>query len=190
MNNQTFKPENQTICDLFLCNAIYTIPNYQRQYSWDTEKLDDLWNDLYDSFINSPSDNYFLGSIVVIDDGKGKHELVDGQQRITTLMIMFNVLAHTFPDINKNCHEILKGDLEKINKLIYFDSSNNRLLLQVDPNYNTEFNNIIIKENDYSKFDYPSQANMKKDEPKYKFINTAKYFYDKFTSLLQRRRTG
>lgn len=185
MNNQTFKPENQTICDLFLCNAIYTIPNYQRQYSWDTEKLDDLWNDLYDSFINSPSDNYFLGSIVVIDDGKGKHELVDGQQRITTLMIMFNVLAHTFPDINKNCHEILKGDLEKINKLIYFDSSNNRLLLQVDPNYNTEFNNIIIKENDYSKFDYPSQANMKKDEPKYKFINTAKYFYDKFTSLLQ-----
>lgn len=185
MNNQTFKPENQTICDLFLCNAIYTIPNYQRQYSWDTEKLDDLWNDLYDSYINSPSDNYFLGSIVVIDDGKGRHELVDGQQRITTLMIMLNVLAKTFPEINKNCDDILKGDLEKINKLIYFDSSNNRLLLQVDPNYNTEFNNLIIKVNDFSKLEYPSQSKLKRDEPKYKFINTAKYFYDKFTQLYE-----
>ena len=185
MNNQTFKPENQTICDLFLCNAIYTIPNYQRQYSWDTEKLDDLWNDLYDSYTNSPEDNYFLGSIVVIDDGRGRHELVDGQQRITTLMILFNVLVKTFPDINKNCTDILKGDLEKINKLIYFDSSNNRLLLQVDPNYNTEFNNIIISAQNYSKLEYPSQAKMKKDEPKYKFINTAKYFYDKFVQLYE-----
>lgn len=184
MNNQSFKPENQSICDLFSCNAIYTIPNYQRQYSWDTEKLDDLWNDLYDSFSNTPNDNYFLGSIVVIDDEKGRHELVDGQQRITTLMIMFNVLAHTFPDINKNSTDILKGNLERINKLIFFDNSNNRLLLQVDPNYNTEFDNKIIKTKDYSNFEYPSQSQMKKDKPEYKFINTAKYFYDKFTKLL------
>ena len=186
MNNQTFKPENQTICDLFSCNAIYTIPNYQRQYSWDTEKLDDLWEDLYGSYTNNPTDNYFLGSIVVIDDGTGRHELVDGQQRITTLMIMFNVLSKTFPDINKNCDDILKGNLEKINKLIYFDSSKNRLLLQVDPNYDTEFNNLIIKANDFSRLEYPSQAKMKKDDPKYKFINTAKYFYDKFTQLYEK----
>lgn len=186
MNNQTFKPENQTICDLFLCNAIYTIPNYQRQYSWNSEKLDDLWNDLYESFINSIDENYFLGSVVVIDDGKGKHEIVDGQQRITTLMIMFNVILKTFPEINKDCSEILKGNKEKLEKLIYFDTTNNRLLLQVDPNYNTEFNNIIINENDYSKFNYPSQSNLKKDEPKYKFINTAKYFYDKFIELYEK----
>ncbi len=180
MNDETFVPIKQNVCELFLCNAIYTVPNYQRQYSWNSENLDELWADLYESYTNNPDDDYFLGSIVVIDDKKGNHELVDGQQRITTLMIMFNVLAKTFP----NSTDILK-DLEKINKLIYFDSSNNRLLLQVDPNYNAEFNELIINTSDYSKFEKPSQAKMKKDEPKYKFINTAHYFYDKFTQLLE-----
>lgn len=190
MNNQTFKPENQTICDLFLCNAIYTIPNYQRQYSWNTEKLEDLWNDLYESFTNNPEENYFLGSIVVIDDGRGRHEIVDGQQRITTLMILFNVILKTYPKINETSNDILKGDKEKLEKLIYFDASNNRLLLQVDPNYNTEFKKTIIQTVDYSSFNYPSQLNMKKDDPAYKFINTAKYFYDKLTELYNSEGTG
>ena len=47
-NNQTFKPENQTISDLFSCQAIYVIPNYQRQYSWVNEQLEEFWSDLYE----------------------------------------------------------------------------------------------------------------------------------------------
>ena len=153
-NNQTFKPENQTISDLFSCQAIYVIPNYQRQYSWVNEQLEELWSDLYESYINTPEECYFLGSIVVVDDGKGHHELVDGQQRITTLMIMLNVLAKTFPDINKNSDILLKGNLQKIKQLIYFDEGINRLQLQIDPNYNTSFKKAIINQDNYENFKY------------------------------------
>ena len=184
-NNQTFKPENQTISDLFSCQAIYVIPNYQRQYSWVNEQLEELWSDLYESYINTPEECYFLGSIVVVDDGKGHHELVDGQQRITTLMIMLNVLAKTFPDINKNSDILLKGNLQKIKQLIYFDEGINRLQLQIDPNYNTSFKKAIIYQDNYENFKYPTQANLKKDDPEYKFVNTAKFFYDKFNELLK-----
>lgn len=184
-NNQTFKPENQTISDLFSCQAIYVIPNYQRQYSWVNEQLEELWSDLYESYINTPEECYFLGSIVVVDDGKGHHELVDGQQRITTLMIMLNVLAKTFPDINKNSDILLKGNLQKIKQLIYFDEGINRLQLQIDPNYNTSFKKAIINQESYENFKYPTQANLKKDDPEYKFVNTAKFFYDKFNELLK-----
>lgn len=184
-NNQTFKPENQTISDLFSCQAIYVIPNYQRQYSWVNEQLEELWSDLYESYINTPEECYFLGSIVVVDDGKGHHELVDGQQRITTLMIMLNVLSKTFPDINKNSDILLKGNLQKIKQLIYFDEGINRLQLQIDPNYNTSFKKAIINQDNYENFKYPTQANLKKDDPEYKFVNTAKFFYDKFNELLK-----
>lgn len=182
-NNETFHPENKTIFSLLACDAIYSIPNYQRQYSWDDDKLSDLWNDLFDSFSNNPDENYFLGSVVVIDDGKGRHAVVDGQQRITTLMILFNVLAKTFPEVNADSTEVLSGDLEAINRMIYFDSKNNRLCLQVDPNYNTDFDQTIIKVENYDDLFYPRQADLKKDIPKYKFINTAKYFYDKLNAL-------
>ena len=184
-NNQTFKPENQTISDLFSCQAIYVIPNYQRQYSWVNEQLEELWSDLYESYINTPEECYFFFLFVVVDDGKGHHELVDGQQRITTLMIMLNVLAKTFPDINKNSDILLKGNLQKIKQLIYFDEGINRLQLQIDPNYNTSFKKAIINQDNYENFKYPTQANLKKDDPEYKFVNTAKFFYDKFNELLK-----
>lgn len=184
-NNQTFKPDNQTISDLFSCQAIYVIPNYQRQYSWGNEQLEELWNDLFESYSNSPDECYFLGSIVVVDNGKGHHELVDGQQRITTLMIMLNVLAKTFPNINENSNILLRGNLAKIKQLIYFDEGINRLQLQIDPNYNTTFNRVIINETNYGNLKYPSQVNLKKDEPEYKFINTARFFYDKFIELVK-----
>ena len=67
----TFKPINQTISEIFSCDGIYKIPNYQRQYSWTNDQLDALWNDLYEAYQNKTVDNdcYFLGSIVVVNDG-------------------------------------------------------------------------------------------------------------------------
>ena len=183
-NNQTFKPEKLTISELFTCDAIYKIPNYQRQYSWTNEQLEELWNDLYDSFNNNQDECYFLGSVVVVDNGKSYHDLVDGQQRITTLMIMLNVLLKTFPNINENTIEIKKGNTRKLKQLIFYDEDISRLQLQIDPNYNTSFNNVIINPNNYNGIKYPTQQELKKDNPEYKFINTAKFFYDKFNELL------
>src|SRR5262245_10690676 len=80
----------------------FKVPLYQRPYSWTTEQAGELLDDLV-SFIGpdpkvsiealSP---YFLGSIVLIkDESQPEAEVVDGQQRLTTLIILLSALRHT-----------------------------------------------------------------------------------------------
>lgn len=74
----------------------FLIPDYQRPYAWDEKECQTLWDDLFlfafpdndcDKF-NSESDEYFLGPIVTFKNGEGKMEIIDGQQRLTTLMLL------------------------------------------------------------------------------------------------------
>ena len=80
----------------------FKIPLYQRPYSWTTKQAGELLDDLI-SFIG-PDKNvsidalgpYFLGSIVLIkDESQPDAEVVDGQQRLTTLTILLSALRHT-----------------------------------------------------------------------------------------------
>ena len=85
----------QSINDL-LQRHEFIIPEYQRPYSWENEQCDRLWEDL-SSFLErvtdrkgDHNDRYFLGSIVVYPnrDDKRIWEVVDGQQRLTTLIML------------------------------------------------------------------------------------------------------
>lgn len=181
----TFKPINQTISEIFSCDGIYKIPNYQRQYSWTNDQLDALWSDLYEAYENKTADNdcYFLGSIVVVNDGKGYYELIDGQQRITTLMILMNVLVKDFPEINKDSDAIFVADKEKIQNCILFQNRKNRLQLQTDPKYDSIFNDVIINCDSFADVDSPTIRELKMDDPQYKYINSAVFFYRKLSEL-------
>jgi len=181
----TFKPINQTVSEIFSCDGIYKIPNYQRQYSWTNDQLEALWEDLYEAYQNKTIDNdcYFLGSIVVVNDGKGYFELIDGQQRITTLMILMNVLVKDFPEINKNSDEIFVADKDKIQNCILFQGRKNRLQLQTDPKYDSIFNDLIINSESFADIDEPTKKELKLDDPQYKYINTAVFFYKKLSEL-------
>lgn len=183
-NNEIFKPENKNISDIFSFTGIYTIPNYQRQYSWNDENLEELWDDLYNSFVDEIDKCYFLGSIVIVDIGNGEQELVDGQQRITTLMIMLNVLLRDFPEINSTSSGVLNADNSLISSLIFFNQKINRLRLQQDPDYDTYFKNIISSSESYKNFKKPTKEELKKEDPQFKFTNTAFFFYNKFSELL------
>lgn len=183
MNTDTFIPENKTISQIFNCDQIYRIPDYQRQYSWSNEQLEELWDDLYEAYENVDNNKcYFLGSIVVVKNGDYL-DLVDGQQRLTTLMIMMDVLRKNFPNLNEDSEEINFVDLDKINKCILHSGKRSRLQLQSDPNYNALFNNKIIKRENYDKLTEPTKKEMKQDNPEYKYLNTAYFFYNKFKSL-------
>ena len=80
----------------------FKIPLYQRPYSWTTEQAGELLDDLI-SFIGADTtanvdelSPYFLGSIVLIkDESQPDAEIVDGQQRLTTLTILLSALRHT-----------------------------------------------------------------------------------------------
>jgi len=185
MAKDTFNPENKTISEIFSIDGIYKIPNYQRQYSWTNDELDALWADLYEAYQNKNENNdcYFLGSIVVVNDKKGYFELIDGQQRITTLMILMNVLVKDFPEINADSDEIHAADKEIIEGCITFKGKKNRLQLQTDPKYDSIFNDLIINCESFADIDEPTKRELKLDDPQYKYINSAIFFYKKLKAL-------
>lgn len=78
-----------------LLNYEFVIPNYQRGYRWDEEQVTDLLNDL-SSFIRkaNQSDFYCLQPVVVVEDRqkKGRYIVVDGQQRLTTMLLIIKNL--------------------------------------------------------------------------------------------------
>lgn len=95
----------------------YYIPAYQRPYAWTEEETETLFDDLLDFYQTEQVDNYFLGSIVLIkDDDKPHADVIDGQQRLTTLTIFIAVIAsYLSGDTRNNCNKYLRepgNDLE------------------------------------------------------------------------------
>lgn len=69
-------------------SSTFVVPQFQREYSWDQDEVEEFWRDLHGSI---ESGNYFLGLIILIDDGQ-KKTVVDGQQRLITLSLLAAVI--------------------------------------------------------------------------------------------------
>lgn len=78
-----------------LCNGadatVYEIPIYQRNYAWEKDEITTLVQDIYDAYKKNSS-KYFIGTLVSFHKGDGVYEVIDGQQRLTTINIIMNVL--------------------------------------------------------------------------------------------------
>lgn len=84
-----------SIGKIFSSDFDYVIPSYQRPYAWTTVQAAELFSDLHDFHSKEKDDTYFLGSIVLIkEEGKPLAEVIDGQQRLTTLTILLAALTH------------------------------------------------------------------------------------------------
>ena len=71
----------------------YIIPDYQRPYSWGNDECAQLWEDITEAFISNPNEHYFCGTIVVyIPNGDKKRHIIDGQQRLTTCILLLKAL--------------------------------------------------------------------------------------------------
>ena len=93
---------------LLLANTKYQLDYYQREYSWQTQHVLELINDLTSSFYDSYEENhertqvpnyghYFLGSIIISHSGNQMY-IVDGQQRLTTLTLLLIRIYHLLKD--------------------------------------------------------------------------------------------
>lgn len=83
-NKYRFKDLNVEDC----FKDFYIVPDYQREYVWRAEhEVSQLLMDLYDEFSSDKTKEYFIGTTVVFDNN-GQKELIDGQQRTTTLFLM------------------------------------------------------------------------------------------------------
>lgn len=97
IQDYAIKGEAFYLSKIFSSDFEYFIPDYQRPYSWEEEHINQLFDDLYEFYQRKTDESYFLGSIVVIkEDRKSKAEVVDGQQRLTSLTILIAALTYCF----------------------------------------------------------------------------------------------
>lgn len=71
------------------------VPEYQRSYAWTDDEVTQLWSDLMDSMENQRPE-YFIGPIVVKGTTGGEAELIDGQQRLTTVLCIVAAIRRAF----------------------------------------------------------------------------------------------
>lgn len=95
-------------------NIFYNIPKYQREYTWGQKELGLLFNDIIENDYG-----YFLGSIICVDNstnamGDAILEVIDGQQRITSLSIL---LASLYEKLNKHRSELDEDQVTDLNNI-------------------------------------------------------------------------
>lgn len=104
----------------------FVIPDYQRPYSWGVENCDKLWQDIVSFSENKSKDNYFFGTIIIsCQDNDKRYELIDGQQRTTTFLLLFKALLL---GVNNSISRISDEDEDSIRLLRELRSRRKKLL--------------------------------------------------------------
>ncbi len=112
--------DQKTIKDLLTAKkADFLIPDYQRPYAWTEEECETLWSDLFafafpgdsrDEF--DDNEEYFLGPIVTFRNDDDKLEIIDGQQRLTTIMLLLRAFCSKFEYMQDEDSVTMHADLE------------------------------------------------------------------------------
>ena len=163
-----FKPEAKPIMKIFGdADSYYHVPDYQRPYSWKDEQIEQLWDDIY-SAMESDDESYFLGPIILVRRNDGYLEVVDGQQRLTTLTILFCVLRDLY----------LKDDKRIQNAVRSLVDQKPRLRLVTQSNHLNQFRQEIIDE-----VKFPEENLTRKQKEEDKFINCALIFRNRLRAI-------
>lgn len=137
------------IDDVFKKDAgfCYVIPKYQREYTWSAYQ----WKDLYDD-IGENDDGYFIGSIICIDTSSDAFqiktlELVDGQQRLTTLCLLLTAIYNRLKQHKAELDEDDRDELSSLRKTLVCKESPNGLILcpQIQNNNKADFQAVMFE---------------------------------------------
>ena len=113
--------DQKTIKDLFQDKrADFLIPDYQRPYAWGETECQTLWDDIFSFAIPDEgrtefdsNSEYFLGPIVTFKNNASKMEVIDGQQRLTTLMLLLRAFYEKFGHMQDKASVATKQNIEK-----------------------------------------------------------------------------
>ena len=98
----------------------FYVPSYQRGYRWDKSQVMALLNDVYDNGEHP----YCLQPIVVRKVDNDRYELIDGQQRLTTLFIIYKYMTNRWPEYIENVKYTLSYETRKDNELFFNNIEN------------------------------------------------------------------
>ncbi|MEE0971080.1 MAG: DUF262 domain-containing protein [Bifidobacterium ruminantium] len=100
---------------VFTSDYQFTIPSFQRAYTWQAENIEQLVNDLQDACAD-PNTPYFLGSLILVKDGPTQYQVIDGQQRLISLSIIISVLRELEddPDLIDSLNDLILEPGDKL----------------------------------------------------------------------------
>ena len=137
------------------------VPDYQRDYAWSEEEATDFFKDLVD-YVKSDDESYLLGQFIFYRED-GQHYIIDGQQRITTSVILLSIIRNIVSelDVDKGSEEYIMMNSCFLNT-IGSDSSGYKLVLT--GNGKAYFKEYIQKKNSKptTSGKYKATKNMKK----------------------------
>lgn len=113
--------DQKTIKDLFQDKrADFLIPDYQRPYAWSETECRTLWDDIFSFAIPDEgrtefdsNSEYFLGPIVTFKNDDAKMEVIDGQQRLTTLMLLLRAFYEGFKYMQDKASVATRQNIER-----------------------------------------------------------------------------
>lgn len=178
--------DQKTIKDLFSNKkSDFLIPDYQRPYAWGEDECQTLWDDIFsfafpdgnkDNF-DSDNDEYFLGPIVTFKNEKNsKQEIIDGQQRLTTLMILLRAFYARLSKMNDEntvkTKEIIASCIWKVDEFDNPDKNRLKIDSEVSTDEDKEEFISILKKGEATK------------DMKSKYADTYRFFEGKIQEFL------
>lgn len=152
----------KSLSELFVGNKYFYIPDYQRNYAWEDKQINDFFDDFKANY-NGVNKRYYYGTILLQDRGtegiKEKYDIVDGQQRLTTLIVFIKCLIDRVLKINNRPEDLNDDTIADVRKQFIINKGNYILNLQNDDN--DFFHTYILCDNIYSEdFRTPSQKRL------------------------------
>jgi len=99
MSSMSFNTANQTFRQLMGNGLLYRVPPFQRDYSWTDSEWDDLWRDILALFDEDGESAHYMGYLVFQSADNKHFDIIDGQQRITTISIAILVILGLMKDM-------------------------------------------------------------------------------------------
>ncbi len=161
----------------------FLIPDYQRPYAWEEGQCQTLWDDIFafafpdnncDKF--DVNEEYFLGSIVTFENEKNKKEVIDGQQRLTTLMLLLRAFyakfGHMQDENSKSTRERIAQCLWKTNE---FGQANLNVL---------KIDSEVATDNDKDEFLEMLKTGIVNKDQKSNYAKNYRFFQEKINTFL------
>jgi uncharacterized protein with ParB-like and HNH nuclease domain len=153
-------------------DVVYAVPRYQREYTWGKNQWENLFDDILE---NNPG--YFLGSIICINQSTDTLsaqtlELVDGQQRLTTLSLLFASVYHALKEHESDLDDEQRAELINLKRKLVLKKGDDqiRLIPQIQNNNYLDYRAILANIGVVGKCDVPANAGNRKIFKAYRYF--------------------
>lgn len=145
----------------------YQVPDYQRPYSWDKDNLSDLIDDLTSSYKEGSGENYFCGSLVLVNnESDGRLDIIDGQQRTTSFTIIACVIRDLYAEkLTPKARKYINNSIQD-----EFEDDKRKLKFLTNDKYQIDFEETVLKG-----IEFKNTKHIEKDFPDNKYLQNAHY---------------